>query len=534
MTKDTFGKVMVLLSVGVVLMTTSQSSGGSLQAPPGMFKDLNDEILGDAIIVRSKQLFIDDYIIEEIKGAEKILNQPTKHPKNPLLVHDQPWEKVGGGANGNVMYDEQEKIFKMWYVVWLPDSSKNDSQIGGFGYAISKDGINWEKPAINDDGTSAVMVPKDKGIYAALTVFKDPVETDPQRRYKLFYSGMADGTDRSLATSVGYSPDGIRFTTEAKNPVIPYSDTQPNCYWDPLSKRYVAYLRYGPPNTRAISRIESEDFVHWSPKVTVFPHVKDKIDLPRSTKLYGMRIMPYEGVSIGIITAYHGETIQPIPKEQEAWMDKIDLQLAFSRNGLTWSRVGKHGTLDFSKDEDWEKVVQEATFMPYGKHKVDWDWGQTYVFQKPLIVGDEIWIYYTGLANRHWASYHGDTIKSGIGMAKLRLDGWISIDTENEGTMTTKPLVFIGDALEINANAAAGSIAVEAIGTDGKVIEGFSKNDCQAITSDSIRHILKWKGSEDCQLIQARPIKLRFYLKKAKLYSFTPRIKHKHYIPSYD
>ena len=79
-----------------------------------------------------------------------------------------------------------------------------------------------------------------------------------------------------------------------------------------------------------------------------------------------------------------------------------------------------------------------------------------------------------------------------------------------------------------------GSVTVEAIGADGKVIEGFSKDDCEPITSDSVRHILKWKGSEDCQLIQARPIKLRFYLTKAKLYSFTPRIRHEHYIQSYD
>jgi len=62
----------------------------------------------------------------------------------------------------------------------------------------------------------------------------------------------------------------------------------------------------------------------------------------------------------------------------------------------------------------------------------------------------------------------------------------------------------------------------------------ISIDDCQAITTDSVRHIVKWKGSGDSQLIQARPIKLRFYLEKAKLYSFAPRIKYKHYIPSYD
>src|SRR5262245_61182013 len=53
------------------------------QAPPGMFKELDDQNFGKAIVIHSKQLFIDDYVIEELKGAEKVLNQPVKHLRNP-------------------------------------------------------------------------------------------------------------------------------------------------------------------------------------------------------------------------------------------------------------------------------------------------------------------------------------------------------------------------------------------------------------------------------------------------------------------
>ena len=75
---------------------------------------------------------------------------------------------------------------------------------------------------------------------------------------------------------------------------------------------------------------------------------------------------------------------------------------------------------------------------------------------------------------------------------------------------------------------------MEAIDPDGNVIEGFASQDCTPITTDSVRHVLQWNDNSDCHLIQARPIKLRFYLSKAKLYSFTPRIRHSHYVPSYD
>ena len=53
------------------------------------------------------------------------------------------------------------------------------------------------------------------------------------------------------------------------------------------------------------------------------------------------------------------------------------------------------------------------------------------------------------------------------------------------------------------------------------------------VTTDSVRHRLQCNNNPDCQLIQARPIKLRFHLNKAKLYSFTLRIRHTHYVPSY-
>ena len=100
--------------------------------------------------------------------------------------------------------------------------------------------------------------------------------------------------------------------------------------------------------------------------------------------------------------------------------------------------------------------------------------------------------------------------------------------------MTTRPLVLLGDAIEINADATGGVILVEALDDKGEVIEGFSTQDCRPITGDSIRHVVQWQDKSDCQLIQARPVKLRFHLKNAKLYSFTPRVRHKHYLQSYD
>jgi len=525
-------------SACVILTAAVVTFGGSLKAPPGLFKDLNDEIVGEAIIITGKQLFIDDYIIEELKGARKVLNQPVKHPRNPLLVRDKPWEESGPGY-GTVIYDKEEGIFKMWYGFWIADAKPSEQALC---YATSRDGINWQKPVTNrKTGTNIVFQPKIRG-FQAPGIFKDPAETDRRRRYKMLFSASPDGTAKGWCTCAAYSPDGVHWTAEPENPVTPFSDTQSCPFWDARRGRYVAYLRFGPPNTRLVSRIESDNFVHWSPKVTVLR--RTNLDAPLATCFYQMAPMPYENIYLGLIAAYHSETLKPIPKDKP-WTDRKNLHLAFSRNGLTWLRVGKRGAIphrDLNKDLDWKQIALEATFLPYGRRDKDWDWGTVspYFTPAPLVIGDEIRIYYIAQNARNWWTHSGDPPKlnpdapkpdKGVGLATLRLDGFVSIDAEKEGIMTTKPFVFIGDTLEVNANAAGGSIRVEALDPEGKIIEGFAKKDCTPITT---RHVLKWKGKTDCHLIQARPIKLRFHLKNAKLYSFTPRIRHKHYVPSYD
>jgi hypothetical protein len=513
----------------------SDVSAQQREAPQGMFRDLDDEVVGTAVIVRGKQLFINDGMLEELHGARRVLNQPVKHSRNPLIVADQPSDGFQFGY-GSVLFDQDEQLFKMWYAIWRGDPKKPNA---GLGYATSRDGISWQKPAVNRAGSddaepnNLVFEPRPHRLEAE-AVFKDSAEANPERRYKMLYSSDPEGTGKSWCTNAAYSPDGIHWTPEVQNPLIPFSDTQSSPFWDAERRRYVAFLRFGPPNRRLISRVESEDFVYWSPKVTVLK--RTKLDEPFATDLYNMAVLPYEGDYLGLIAAYHGETIQPIPQDR-LWADRVNLQLAFSRNGVTWRRVGRGGVLSADKlrrDRDWKLAAEQATFLPYGEFQKDWDWGQLYPFQPPLVVGDEIRIYYSGHANRHWGDYHGDTTKSGIGVATLRLDGFVSVEADGEATLTTRPLVFIGDTLVVNANAASGSLLVEALDADGEPIAGFTSKDCVAISTDSVQHIVSWNGSRDCHLLQARPIKLRFHINKAKLYSFEPRVRHKHYLKSYD
>ena len=138
---------------------------------PGAF---HDKILGGAIIVRSKQLFIDDYIIEDLTGLEKVLNQPVKHGGNPILGVDDHLNLYVA-----VLHDKEDNVFKMWYELWYGS---------GLCYATSADGVLWTKPIVNKtDSNSLLSVPKEWGFIGGAGIFKDPLDPNPERRYKMLY-----------------------------------------------------------------------------------------------------------------------------------------------------------------------------------------------------------------------------------------------------------------------------------------------------------------------------------------------------------
>jgi hypothetical protein len=70
------------------------------------------------------------------------------------------------------------------------------------------------------------------------------------------------------------------------------------------------------------------------------------------------------------------------------------------------------------------------------------------------------------------------------------------------------------------ATSAAGGILVEIQSPDGQPIKGFALQDCQEIIGDRIEHTVAWKSGVDLSQLADQPIRLRFQLKDADLYSF--------------
>ena len=459
---------------------------------------------------RDRQLFVDDAIIASTENLKRVIHQPKKYEHNPILLPVKPWEGQYTLLYGTVIRDEEEGIWKMWYSTMnhfryiqkiFPESTY-------LCYATSRDGLNWEKPDLGVvsyrghtqnnivlEGTNA----PDLGIYGildAVSILKDIRDPDPTRRYKLMVwrhnqkfedtksSYVLEGEHR-MGHYVAFSPDGIRWSKPERLvfPYLPVRDTM-SLMWDPGSAKYVAFVKQQVDGKRARFITESDDFLNWTTPKQIL--VSDERD-GRAVEMYHNTGFPYEGMYLGLLTVFHPEPLDNI---------YLDLQLISSRDRRKWDRVG-----------------DRTPFLPVGRRDIDWDFGfHSPSSGPPIRVGDELWFYYSGRAYRHPVDGQSrEPNKGAIGLAKLRLDGFVSMDAgSEEGTLTTVPFRFSDPAVYVNADASKGDMRVDVLDERGTAVIQSSK-----LTSDAIR----WRAA-DLSKLRGQTVRLRFHLRNASLYSF--------------
>jgi hypothetical protein len=142
----------------------------------------------------------------------------------------------------------------------------------------------------------------------------------------------------------------------------------------------------------------------------------------------------------------------------------------------------------------------------------------------PIRVGDRLFIYYRGLANRHKpyeGKDEGNRRCGGLGLATLRLDGFASLQASYDGgRMTTKPSQFLGSELSVNAKADCGQLCAAVLDAEGQPIPGFTRDECEPMRADRVEHRMTWKENATLESLRGRPIRLQFHLENVRLYSF--------------
>jgi len=483
---------------------------------------------------KHKVLMIDDAFLLEVNNLNRKVNQAIKHPE-PVLRLDAPWDAPNDMIDFiSVVYDEYDERFKMWYTVVSCPSRDDYLYVAPtkLAYASSADGIHWDRPVLNmvehNGSRENNYVTPQMGLFGH-SIILDP--SDPHcRRFKMLFladSGYGSGRETDWAKfhvplCLGYSHDGITWDRPVHvNPVIRgVSDGPFTLFYDQTRRKYVLFSRRVPNLPRDVSQYESYDLVNWEDKGRVIV-AGDQYDPPDTYNLHAISICCYEDFYLGMLNTMYvlpeSETYEvfnrPPPDYPNQRLGTLDLQLAYSRDGQTWSRP-----------------ADRSPVVPVGEGGSP-DGGFIFPANNPVVRDGETWIYYTGRVYRHndWdRRSRSETVlprdEAFAMLAKMPEDQWVSLDAGNtEGWVLTKPFVPPAQLL-VNADAKGGHVAAECVTPYGTPVEGLTRADCIPVTGNGKDQQIKWKSGvcpRDLLDQHRGGLCLKFYLKNAKLYSYT-------------
>jgi hypothetical protein len=199
------------------------------------------------------------------------------------------------------------------------------------------------------------------------------------------------------------------------------------------------------------------------------------------------------------------------PRVKGRWEDygMLEVQLAVSRDGVTWSRP------------------ERTAYIPNGLAD---EWDRWYTVAAPGMVkrGNYVYQYYYSSGRLHDSAVlrpEYDKVakqEGGVGVVRQRLDGFVSADADHRGGwLTTPPVVFKGARLRLNIDTgSAGTAFVELRDADGKPIPGFTLADCEEVGGNFVDQCVYWKGTADVSALAGKAVRIHFKLKRAKLYAF--------------
>ena len=432
------------------------------------------------------ELFVDDYVIESMEGVTLRLHHPV--PREIAIHFDEPWVSHRTSASpenkfgGFVTVFQDGDRFRMYY-----NTDGGTPNVAC--YAESKDGILWTKPSLGlaeFKGSRENNIVWSGGGAVLFAPFKDTnPAAPPHQRYKALI-----GEGGGLLGLV--SPDGIHWKEIRQEPFLtkgPF-DSLNLAFWDAMQKQYVCYLREFVGGVRHIRRGTSQDFLGWTAARTI-----DLGGAPKEHLYTNATTAYFRAPHIYLAFPMRFVPSRTLVKDFFGKVGVSDGVFMTSRDGVHWNRRFMEAFIRPGLDQDnWtaRNLITAWGILPTGE--------------------DELSLYYT-------EHYRHATAR--IRRASLRLDGFVSAGAPYRGgELLTKPLVFEGKELVLNySTSAAGSIRVEVLDAGGKPVNGHTLDDCPEIYGDRIEGVVSWTGGTDVSQLAGRPIRLRFVMIDADLYS---------------
>jgi len=413
-----------------------------------------------------RELFVDRMLIEQEKGTHLKLHEPQLAPAMS--------EPVDNLEYGTVIKDGD--LFRLY--TRDGRGAKLDGDAAEVTrYCESRDGIHWTKPKL---GLCEIDGSKDNNVILHeppfchnFTPFLDIRAGAPAgERFK----ALAGTVKSSLVAFV--SGDGIRWRKLRAEPVIRYTkeyafDSQNVSFWSESEGRYVCYFRHFlDKKLRSVCRTTSPDFLTWGEPIPLRPNFPGE-------HLYTTGTHPYfraPHIYIALPTRFH-------PDRGES----TDILFMTARG-----------------DAPYDRTFREAFIRP-GLDPARWGNRANYAALNVVPTGPaEMSIYATPF--RRFV---------------LRTDGFASVHAgADAGEMVTRLLRFTGRTLSVNySTSAGGGLRLELQDADGRPLPGFSLAECRGLVGDAIEQTVAWVKGSDVSSLAGRPVRLRFVMQDADLYS---------------
>jgi hypothetical protein len=443
-----------------------------------------------------RELFVDRHQIESMSGSAR-LKLHTPEPAEVAIKFDAPWE-LGGSAFVTVFADGnplQGGKVRMYYrglrSNLLTKEPKSGPEVAC--YAESTDGgRTFVKPKLGlfeFDGSKENNIVWPERAHN-FTPFKDTRPGVPADELYKALSLRHKKKEITAGLLAYYSADGIHWRLAQEEPVITDGafDSQNVAFWDPNRSEYRSYYRVYTNGTRDIAWARSSDFQTWSKPTTI----------DRGAVL---REHFYTNATSTYFRAPH-------------YYFAFPKRLNYKRSG----RPGFNGISDAlflsSRDgEHFDRTFSEALIRP-GPDIKNWgDRGTMPAWGLIQTGPDEMSIYY---------SQHYREATAYIRRGVWRLDGIASLHADGTpGELVTKPFTFAGKTLTLNyATSAAGSVQVEIQTAEGEAIPGFTLADATEAFGDKIDATFAWKNGTDVTALAGKPVRLRFVVRDADVYSY--------------
>jgi len=357
-------------------------------------------------------------------------------------------------------------------------------------------------------------------------VVYDATDPDPNRRYK---SALPPNC-------MAVSPDGVHWT--GLETTVPNMDAFTLAFYE-AKHQFLVPARYMDRYGRCIRLSTSFDFTSWTDHGVVFgtderdqqmarqrierhladPDLADpEFHRPEdyNAQVYRMGIFGYEGIYIGLPMMFFRSAkvpkdwdgfdemelspeVQRLVRTHGDWTGVFEVQLTYSRDLLKWHRLG-----------DRQPFIGPAST---GNGAYD-----TLCISDPgypILRGDELWFYYSGIKTYAMASLDKKD-QGAVCLAVLRRDGFLSLDADKQGGhLLTAPFQLEGRKLFVNhLTSRKGALQIKVLDTQGQLLASS-----EVMRGDHTRAEVKWANGNLVEQ-KGKMVQLRFDLQQASLYSY--------------